>query len=128
MLGYVLIGVNDLERATEFYDGLLGVVGGQRIFELARGFMYGWGPDKPMIGITRPLDGKPATVGNGSMVSLAAGSRDQVKAVYDKALAIGGTDEGAPGLRGEEGEHAFYAAYFRDPDGNKLCAFHIGPA
>jgi len=68
----------------------------------------------------KPLDGKPATVGNGSMVSLLATSKAQVDAVYKKALELGGKDEGAPGARSED----FYAAYFRDPEGNKLAIYY----
>jgi predicted lactoylglutathione lyase len=71
----------------------------------------------------RPYDGKPATVGNGVMVALAAGSRDNVDALYRKAMELGGKDEGPPGPRGHSG---FYAAYFRDLDGNKLNAFCVG--
>ena len=70
--------------------------------------------------MTKPYDGKPATVGNGMMVALAAKNTDQVDALHAKALELGGADEGAPGPRGDSG---FYAAYFRDLDGNKLSAF-----
>jgi predicted lactoylglutathione lyase len=63
-----------------------------------------------------------------SMVSIAMDVRDKVDAFHARALALGGSDEGAPGLRGEEGDRAFYGAYFRDPEGNKLCAFCVGPA
>ena len=69
---------------------------------------------------TLPFDGQPATIGNGSMVALQAKDADQVRRLYEIALANGGVDEGAPGPRGDDG---FYAAYFRDPDGNKLNAF-----
>jgi predicted lactoylglutathione lyase len=74
------------------------------------------------IGLTKPFDGKPATVGNGVMVAFEAADKDQVQRLYDIALANGGTDEGAPGDRGG----GFYAGYFRDPDGNKLNAFVMG--
>ncbi|MDX2159520.1 MAG: hypothetical protein SFW09_23690 [Hyphomicrobiaceae bacterium] len=60
------------------------------------------------------------------MVAFAAGSRANVDAIHAKALALGGSDEGKPGLRGPDGPQAFYGAYFRDLDGNKLCAFHVG--
>ena len=69
--------------------------------------------------LTRPFDGNAASVGNGVMVALQARDEDQVKRLYEIALANGGTDEGAPGDRGG----GFYAGYFRDPDGNKLNAF-----
>ena len=62
------------------------------------------------------------------MVSIPMDTRDKVDAFHAKALALGGSDEGAPGLRGEEGPQAFYGAYFRDPEGNKFCTYRIGPA
>jgi predicted lactoylglutathione lyase len=71
------------------------------------------------IGLTKPFDGKPATVGNGVMAALAAKDKAQVDRIYSLAMSLGAQDEGAPGQRGE----GFYAAYFRDPDGNKLNAF-----
>jgi len=79
----------------------------------------------PGIAATMPFDGKPASVGNGTMVALEAKDRAQVQRLYDIALANGGSDEGAPGPRGEPDDNGlvFYAAYFRDPDGNKLNAF-----
>ena len=73
----------------------------------------------PAVSIAKPFDGEPATVGNGVMIALVMDSRDKVDAVHARALELGGTDEGAPGQRGEQ----FYAAYFRDLDGNKLNAF-----
>jgi predicted lactoylglutathione lyase len=77
-------------------------------------------PDKPGLSVTKPYDGNPATVGNGVMIALAVKEPAQVDALHARALELGGTDEGAPGPRGEGG---FYAAYFRDLDGNKLNAF-----
>ena len=74
------------------------------------------------MSVIKPFDGKPATVGNGVMVALQAASKEQVGAVHKKALELGGKDEGAPGPRGA----GFYAAYFRDLDGNKLNAFFLG--
>jgi predicted lactoylglutathione lyase len=74
------------------------------------------------IGLTKPFDGKPATVGNGVMAALEAKDKAQVDRIYALAMSLGGTDEGAPGDRG----NGFYAAYFRDPDGNKLNAFVMG--
>jgi len=120
MIGYVTLGTNDLERAAEFYDALLAEIGAARIMEFDTFIAWGVAPDKPGLALTRPFDGKAATVGNGVMVALAVGSRDKVDAVHSKALALGGKDEGAPGPRGDSG---FYAGYFRDPDGNKLNAF-----
>ena len=75
------------------------------------------------IGLTRPFDGKPATVGNGVMVAFEARDKAQVDRIHRLALSLGGKDEGAPGPRGDQG---FYAAYFRDLDGNKQNAFVMG--
>ena len=132
MIGYVTLGTNDIARARTFYDGLLGTIGGERLMEFGDdlgGFtMWGTGWGKPGIALTRPYNKETATPGNGNMTAIVLDSRDKVDALHAKALELGGSDEGAPGLRGEEGPRAFYGAYFRDPDGNKLCAFRIGPA
>lgn len=133
MLGYVTMGTNDLERARAFYSGLLGTIGASELMRMsdteANGFtLYGTGWGQPGIAVTRPYDGAPAERGNGHMAAIVVDGRTKVDLLHAKALALGGTCEGAPGVRGEEGEQAFYAGYFRDPDGNKLCAFRIGPA
>lgn len=122
MIGYTTLGTNDLPRAAAFYDELFAVVGIRRMMEFDRGYAWGTGMDKPGFGVMRPFDGQPATVGNGVMVALVVDSQDKVKALHAKALALGGRDEGAPGPRGD----GFYAAYFRDLDGNKLNAFCVG--
>ena len=130
MIGYVTLGTNDLERARRFYDALLGEIGATRKMEFPEtGFtLYGTGERRPGIAVTRPYDGKAATVGNGNMTAIAADSRATVDRLHAKAIELGGTDEGAPGLRTPEGPGAFYGAYFRDLDGNKLCVFRMGPA
>ncbi len=129
MIGYVTIGTNDLEKARAFYSTLLGSVGGSELmrFEESGFTMYGTSFNEPMVCVTRPYDGKAATVGNGMMVGLAATTRAMVDGLHAKALQLGGTCEGKPGVRGEMGDEAFYGAYFRDLDGNKLCAYHVGP-
>jgi catechol 2,3-dioxygenase-like lactoylglutathione lyase family enzyme len=119
MIGYVTLGTNDMARAAKFYDSLLAEVGGKRAMEAERFISWSAGPMSPGIGIIKPFDGKSASVGNGMMVALMCDSPEKVKAVYDKAIKLGGTDEGAPGQRWGN----FYAAYFRDLDGNKLNAF-----
>ncbi len=130
MIGYVTLGTNDIEKARAYYDALLGTIGASRLMEFPQnGFtLYGTGWNKPGIAITRPYNGEAAAPGNGNMVALAMDSREKVDAFHAKALELGGSDEGAPGLRGPEGDRAFYGAYFRDPEGNKFCAFRIGPA
>jgi len=129
MIGYVTVGSNDLEKARGFYDSLMPTLGAGRIMEFGDNFtMYGTAMNRPAIAVCKPHDGNAATVGNGVMVSIACDSRAKVDAVHARAMELGGQDEGAPGVRGEEGERAFYGAYFRDLDGNKLAAFRIGPA
>jgi catechol 2,3-dioxygenase-like lactoylglutathione lyase family enzyme len=129
MIGYVTLGTDDLDRSRAFYDALFGEIGASRLMEMDSGFtLYGTGWGKPGVAVTRPYDGEPARAGNGNMVSLVVDSRDKVDGLHAKALALGGSDEGAPGLRGPEGERAFYGGYFRDPDGNKFCVFRMGPA
>jgi catechol 2,3-dioxygenase-like lactoylglutathione lyase family enzyme len=123
MIGYAMLGTNDLPRATGFYDALLPVIGAKPLFPTGNGMIYG--VDAPALGITKPYDGQAATPGNGTMMALSAPDRAAVDAVHAKALSLGGTDEGAPGLRGDP-SHGFYAAYFRDLDGNKLCVFKVG--
>ena len=120
MIGYVTLGTNDLERATAFFDQLMAVIGAGRFMEAETFVAWGTSPEAPGLSVTRPYDGKPATIGNGMMVALAAKNTDQVDALHAKAMELGGTDEGAPGPRGDSG---FYAAYFRDLDGNKLSTF-----
>jgi predicted lactoylglutathione lyase len=122
MIGYTTFGTNDLKRAAAFYDALLVELGGKRAMEMETFIAWAAAPNTPMVAVIKPFDGKPATVGNGVMVALAASSKEQVNAVHKKALALGGKDEGAPGPRGP----GFYAGYFRDLDGNKLNAFFMG--
>ena len=133
MIGYVTLGSDNMPRARTFYDELLGsTIGAKRIMEFGDdmgGFtMWGTGFDKPGLAVTNPYNKEPAVAGNGNMAALATNSRSKVDEIHAKALELGGTDEGAPGLRGDEGPQAFYGAYFRDLDGNKLAAFCIGPA
>jgi predicted lactoylglutathione lyase len=122
MIGYVTLGTNDLARASTFYDALLAEIGGKRAMESDRFVSWSAGPNTPGLGVIKPFDGKAATIGNGSMVALVVDSPAKVDALHKKAMTLGGTDEGAPGLR----FGTFYAAYFRDLDGNKLNVFHFG--
>ena len=129
MIGYANIGTNDMGKATAFFDGLFAAVGVGRVMEFPNGAVaYGASWTTPMIAVGPPYDGRPATPGNGTMIALVLGDRAKVDALHAKAIALGGGDEGAPGVRGEEGPQAFYGAYFRDLDANKFCAFRIGPA
>ena len=123
MLAYTTLGTNDLARAAAFYDVLLAELGAKRFMD-EPDYFIAWGNSQEGagLGITYPFDKNPATVGNGVMVALNALSREQVDRVYAKAIELGGTDEGAPGQRSP----GFYAAYFRDLDGNKLNCCYMG--
>ena len=126
MIGYVVLGTNDVARATAFYDELLAEMGVTRMMEFGeRGYAWGAAMDKPMLCVMTPYDGQAATVGNGVMAGIAADSREQVDRIHRKAIELGGADEGSPGLRAEGGE-GFYAGYFRDLDGNKLDVYSYG--
>ena len=119
MIGYVTLGTNDLARGAKFYDALAAELGTGRMMDFDSFIAWGTPGGGAGVALTKPFDGNEATVGNGVMVALEAKDEAQVQRLYDIALANGGTDEGAPGPRGD----TFYAAYFRDPDGNKLNAF-----
>ena len=121
MIGYVTLGTNDLPRAAAFYDALLAELGAGRFMEEDTFIAWTTSPDAPGIAVTQPFDGKPATVGNGVMVALQVDSPEMVDRVYQKALELGGSDEGPAGYR--ENLEGFYVGYFRDLDGNKLNAF-----
>jgi catechol 2,3-dioxygenase-like lactoylglutathione lyase family enzyme len=120
MIGYVTLGTDDIPRAAAFYDKLLELVGARRFMESDRFVAWGVAPDKPMLGVIRPFDKQPASVGNGVMVALVVDSPEKVEAIHARALELGGKDEGAVGPRGDSG---FYAGYFRDLDGHKLDVF-----
>jgi catechol 2,3-dioxygenase-like lactoylglutathione lyase family enzyme len=123
MIGYATIGTNDLERATKFYDAVLAPLGGTRTFANGdRMQFYGSKASPSMIAVSKPYDEQPATVGNGSMFGLPAASKEDVDAAYAAAISAGGVCDGAPGQR----LPTFYGAYFRDPDGNKVCVFKMG--
>ena len=122
MIGYVTVGTNDMPRAAKFYDALLGEIGARRFMESDRFVAWAVSPTAPSLGVIKPYDGKPATVGNGVMVALIVDSHEKVDRVHKRALELGGKDEGPVGPRGE----SFYTGYFRDLDGNKLSVFCVG--
>jgi catechol 2,3-dioxygenase-like lactoylglutathione lyase family enzyme len=119
MIHHVSVGTNDLDRSRRFYDAVLPVVGLRFLAADEEGLGYGGGTMTFSVQI--PADGQPATVGNGSHICFAAETREMVDRFYEAALANGGTDEGAPGLRPKYDAH-YYGAFFRDPDGNKIEA------
>jgi len=123
MIGFVLVGTNDLNRAMCFYNEICASLGAKRLYQMTNGcvgVMYG-AESGPTLGVVQPFDGRPATSGNGIMVALPAASPEGVDRVHALALSLGGTNEGTPGPRGNG---TAYCAYFRDPDGNKLCIYH----
>jgi predicted lactoylglutathione lyase len=122
MIGYVTLGTSDLARGAKFYDAIAAEMGVGRMMEWETSIAWGEAGGAAGIAIIKPFDGNAATVGNGVMVALEAKDAGQVDRLHEIALANGGTCEGAPGPRGD----GFYAAYFRDPDGNKLNAFIMG--
>lgn len=120
MIGFVLIGTDDLARAGSFYDALLADVGASRMKESERSIQWGRDDGTPVLGVVKPFDGGAATGGNGTMIALKAEDQAQVTALHAKALTLGASDEGAPGPRGTG---TFFGGYFRDLDGNKLVFY-----
>jgi catechol 2,3-dioxygenase-like lactoylglutathione lyase family enzyme len=118
-LVYCTVGSNRLPEAKRFYDALLAVAGIPALFEHPSGGRVYGRNGTPNFAVLGPFDREPATVGNGSMFAFNFDARSEVDAFYAKALELGGSDAGAPGVRGPD----WYFAYFRDLDGNKLCAF-----
>ena len=123
MFSHIFVGVTDFDRALAFYGAVMRCLGFEaRFCDRARPWA-GWqrtGEARPLFLIGSAFDEKPHAPGNGQMVALLAGNRALVDEVYKTALAHGGTCEGLPGFRTEYHEN-YYGAYFRDPDGNKLC-------
>ena len=123
---YTTVGVSDMARSVQFYDAVFATLGYLQNTGADGGYV-GWGPsydDGVSFWICKPFDGRPPSPGNGSMVAFRARNAAEVRAFHGAALAHGGSDEGAPGPRESYGP-AFYVAYVRDPDGNKLaCVFH----
>ena len=125
MIGYVTLGTKDLQGNAPFYDAIAREMGVGRMMEFDTFIAWGEPDGAAGVALTKPYDGKEASVGNGTMVALQAKDTQQVHKLHEIALANGGSDEGEPGPRGDADENGmvFYAAYFRDRDGNKLNAF-----
>jgi predicted lactoylglutathione lyase len=124
MITHVTIGTNDFDKATAFYGKLFGELGANPLMKSDRMVAWGKAFDQPLVAVCKPYDGEPAAPGNGNMVSINCGSKEKVDSLYKMAIEEGASDEGEPGQRGE----AFYMAYFRDADGNKMALFapHTG--
>lgn len=115
-MNYFVFGTNDMPKAVQFYDNLFDGTGMNKIH--AEGRMTLWAGEDFMFALAEPFNGEAATAGNGTMVGFNLGSSDEVERLYHKALQIGGTDEGEPGIRSGR-----FSAYVRDLDNNKICLF-----
>jgi|TARA_B110000091_G_scaffold127261_1_gene136597 predicted lactoylglutathione lyase len=122
MIGYVTIGTTDMSKAKAFYTALLEPLGGKVIMEMDRIAFIGSGMDKPMLAVCIPYDENDPKPGNGTMLAFPADTREDVDKLYASAIALGATDEGAPGER----MPTFYGGYFRDLDGNKAVFYKMG--
>jgi len=121
MIGFVMVGTNNLDKATKFYDTLLNIIKLQRVVtnEKYAGYASKDKPDEVEFYVTNPANKDKATFGNGTQISFLVNSKDLVNNFYNIGIKLGGKDEGAPGIR-SSGD---YYCYFRDLDGNKICAF-----
>jgi predicted lactoylglutathione lyase len=122
MLGYVMVGTNDIEKAATFYDSIFSEMGAKREMENPDFILWNLGEGNTSFSISKPYDGNAACVGNGSMNAFYLSSNEEVDRMYALVMSLGASDEGEPGKR--EYDENFYAAYFRDLDGNKLNFFH----
>ena len=119
MIHHLSLGTNDLRKARAFYDPVLAVLGLRLLKQDDKSLDYGVGA--VLFSLETPVNGKPASPGNGVHIAFMAEEPDMVDEFHRVALAHGGTDDGAPGLRPEYNAH-YYGAFVRDPDGNKLEA------
>ena len=118
-IGFVMVGTNDLEKSSKFYDAILAHLKMKRVTVTERYIGYGFSEDDgAKFYITKPHNKENANAGNGTMVALSAESKEAVNKFHVTALEIGAVDEGAPGERSDGN----YYAYVRDPDGNKIAA------
>ena len=123
MFSHIFVGVTDFERALAFYNALMPTLGIEARFCDRDRPWAGWhspGGTQPLFLIGKPYDGQPHDHGNGNMVAFLARNRSTVDRAHSVALTHGGVSEGSPGLRPEY-HSDYYGAYFRDPDGNKIC-------
>ncbi len=123
MIGYVTLGVSDMERAKTFYTELLSDVGASKLMDMDRIAFFGKDMASPMLAVCIPYDEQDNHPGNGNMVAINPGSKEACEKIYNKAIELGASCDGEPGQRIPD---MFYGAYVRDPDGNKLCFFHFG--
>ncbi|MFN3239792.1 MAG: VOC family protein [Pseudomonadales bacterium] len=123
MIGYITLGTADMEKAKTFYSTLLADMGAKVLFDGGRIAFIGKSMAEPCIAVCTPYDeATPQSAGNGNMVAIDAGSRENVDTLYNKALELGATCDGPAGER----MPTFYGAYVRDSDGNKVCFYKMG--
>ena len=123
MIGYVTIGTNDMEKAKAFYSSVLESMGAKVLFDGGRIAFIGKSMAEPCIAVCTPYDeASPQHPGNGNMIGINAGSRENVDALYNKAIELGATDDGPAGERAP----TFYGGYIKDADGNKVCFYKMG--
>jgi len=123
MIGYVTIGVRDMDKAKKFYTDLLSPLGASVLMDAGRIAFIGKDMGSPMLAVCIPYDEKDPSPGNGNMFAINPGSKEEVDKCYHRALELGASGDGEPGQRIPD---MFYGAYVRDPDGNKLCFFQFG--
>lgn len=123
MIGYITLGTSDMERAKSFYMNLFADKGAKTVTDMGRIAFIGTGRGQPMLAVCTPFDDKDPHPGNGNMAAFTADSKEDVDALYAKAISLGATCDGEPGQRIPD---MFYGAYVRDHDGNKLCFFVFG--
>ncbi len=123
MIGYTTIGVSDMARAKAFYTELFAEQGAKVVVDTGRIAFIGTKRGEPMLAVCEPYDKQAPTPGNGGMVAFPASTKEEAEALYNKAISLGATDDGAPGQRIPD---RFYGGYVHDPDGNKLCFFVFG--
>ena len=123
MIGYVTLGVSDMQRAKTFYAQLFETLGARVTLDMERIAFIGKSLSEPMLAVCIPYDGQPNHPGNGNMLAISAGTKENVDALYKKALELGATCDGEPGQRIPG---RFYGAYVRDADRNKIAFYVFG--
>ena len=120
ILDFVMVGSNDFKKSSEFYDAILEPLKLKKTVTTEKyiGYSHSSEPDKAQFYVTDPVNGEPATFGNGTQITILADSKDAVEKFYEIAMSKGAVDEGAPGVRSDGN----YYAYIRDMDGNKIAA------
>lgn len=123
MIGYATIGVSDMGKAKQFYTELLSEIDAKLLMDMGRLALIGRSMEEPMLAVCIPYDKEDPSPGNGNMIAIHPGSKELIDRLHAKALELGATSDGAPGVRIPD---VFYGAYIRDPDGNKIAFYELG--